>query len=406
MAVIASPMNAIATLASEKLRSLNRPSGTSGSAFVLACQSTKSPSRTTPAMIRCQEPIGPRNGPQLCELPSWMPKTSRNMAAALEPDAQPVEGVRVALQLRHLQQHAPDGEDAHRHVDEEDPFPAQGVHEHAAEDRADQRGDAGDRAPQAHGRAAAGVGEHAGNERHGLRAHHGGAQALHHARGDQRFDVGREPAPQRGEREDGQADQEDVARAEPVAQAPGDQQRHRKRQQVGAVDPDHPVDVGVQAVHDRRHGGGDDGGVHQDHEEPDDQGPQGTPRHLVLGSLCRFGFGLVLVHRTSLRLRPAPRQGLEPQLTPARCPAAPGPGRRDGRATREDGRCPRCRSPRSRKSRRPRPCGPHAGSPSGPSGCPGAPCSSPGPARNPSARCRTRRSATRWPDPRAGPRRG
>ena len=42
IAVIAKPIAEIATLASEKLRSRNRPSGTSGSRVLRACQSTNS----------------------------------------------------------------------------------------------------------------------------------------------------------------------------------------------------------------------------------------------------------------------------------------------------------------------------------------------------------------------------
>ncbi len=51
MAVIANPIAVIATLASEKLRSLNRPSGRSGSFLFQDWYQTKMPSRTRPAPI-------------------------------------------------------------------------------------------------------------------------------------------------------------------------------------------------------------------------------------------------------------------------------------------------------------------------------------------------------------------
>ena len=49
-----------------------------------------------------------------------------------------------------------EADDADGDVDEEDPLPAEAVDEQAAEDRADQGGDAGRRAPERHGLAARG----------------------------------------------------------------------------------------------------------------------------------------------------------------------------------------------------------------------------------------------------------
>ncbi len=163
------------------------------------------------------------------------------------------------------------------HVDEEDPLPAEAVDEEAAEDRADQHRDRRRRAPQAHRAAAVVRREGAGDHRHRLRGQQRGAEALDGARGDQHLDRAGEPAPRGGEGEDDQADQVDPLGPEPVTEASGDQQRHGVGQQVGAGHPDDGVDVGVEALHDPRVGHRDDRGVDEDHEEPDDQRPEGRP---------------------------------------------------------------------------------------------------------------------------------
>ncbi len=60
----------------------------------------------------------------------------------------------VRRQVRHQPEREHQADQADRDVDEEDPLPAEGVDEHAAEDGTDQGGDAGRRAPQRHGLAA------------------------------------------------------------------------------------------------------------------------------------------------------------------------------------------------------------------------------------------------------------
>ncbi len=144
--------------------------------------------------------------------------------------------------------------------------------------------------------AAAARREDAGDDRHGLRRHQRGAQALQDAGHDQRFDVAGEPAPQRGEGKDHQAGEVELLGPEPVTQPARDQQGNRIRQEIGAGHPDHGVDVGVQALHDPRVGYGNNGGVDEDHEEPDHQGPQCRPRlgydfHSVILRDCRLPGG-------------------------------------------------------------------------------------------------------------------
>ena len=104
--------------------------------------------------------------------PSWMPKTSRNMPMPLS--ATPSQSKRWGAGGQRRDQ--PPGEHERdrtdRHVDEEDPLPAEPVDQHAAEDRADQRGDAGGGAPQGHRGAPAGGREDPGDDRHRLRRDH------------------------------------------------------------------------------------------------------------------------------------------------------------------------------------------------------------------------------------------
>src|SRR5215217_8057055 len=59
IAVMPNATVVIATLASEKFRSLNNPSGTSGSPLFTDCQSTKPANTTSPEMISDHTEIGP-----------------------------------------------------------------------------------------------------------------------------------------------------------------------------------------------------------------------------------------------------------------------------------------------------------------------------------------------------------
>ncbi len=99
-AVIEKPMTVIATLASEKLRSPNRLSGTSGSRLLRDCQSTNRPNTITPAAI-----IDQTTPSQSSCSPSWMPNTSRNMPAPLR--ATPSQSKRwVLVSSRGTSRHA------------------------------------------------------------------------------------------------------------------------------------------------------------------------------------------------------------------------------------------------------------------------------------------------------------
>ena len=95
---------------------------------------------------------------------------------------------------------------------------------------------------------------------------------------DEAGDRAGQPAPQRREREDRQADEVEVLRAVAVAEPPGDEQRRGIGEQVGAGHPDDAVDVGVQPPQDRGRRDRHDRRVDEDHEEADDHRPEGRPR--------------------------------------------------------------------------------------------------------------------------------
>ena len=188
------------------------------------------------------------HGAQSWDWPSCSANTIRNIADARQHHAGHVETLRCWVGSAGTSQTASDQtDDADRHVDDEDPLPAQAVHQHPAGERTDQ-------------------GRHARRWRPRRSSRHRGA-----ARGNIRvitaivcgvssaaptpcttraatsmLDAAGQPAPQRRGGEHRQPDQVHVLGPEPVTQPAGDQQRHRVGQQVGAGHPDDRVVVGVQ----------------------------------------------------------------------------------------------------------------------------------------------------------------
>ena len=189
----------------------------------------------------------------------------------------------------HQPQRQPETEDADRHVDEEDPLPAEAVHQDSPGDRADQGGHPGGRAPHAHRHAATSSREDAGDHGQRLRRQQCGTESLHHPSGDEHFDGTGQPAPQRGGGEHRQPDEVEVLGPEPVTEAARHQQRDGEGEQIGAGHPDHTVVVGVQLLHDALVGDGDDCRVDEDHEEPDQHRPEGMPGIGRAGSLGQSG---------------------------------------------------------------------------------------------------------------------
>ena len=121
--------------------------------------------------------------PQPFSLPCTSAKTSRNSDA--ENVTRPRQSTPLALGSRDsatcvsVSEH---GEDADRHVDEEDPLPADARGDDAAEQRADRDGGAGHGAVDAERGAALLAVERLRDQRERGREHHRPADALHGAR--------------------------------------------------------------------------------------------------------------------------------------------------------------------------------------------------------------------------------
>ena len=156
--------------------------------------------------------------------------------------------------------------------------PATSAGEGGAEDGADEARDPCRRAPHGHRLTSPLRREHAGDHRHGLRGHHPGTEALHHARHDQHLHAPREPAPQARGGEHDEPDEIDGLQPQPIPEPSGDQQRHRIGEQIGAGHPEQAGQVRAQVLLHPRDRDGDDRGVDQDHEEPQHDRPQRGPR--------------------------------------------------------------------------------------------------------------------------------
>src|SRR6266508_1832951 len=133
-------------------------------------------------------------------------------------------------------------------VDQEDVPPGADVDQPAADERADRGGHRGQAGPGADGAAA--VLEPEGGLQDGQAA--GGEQraadALQHAAGDQHRQRRRDRAHGRGQREPDDADHEQAAPAEPVAERATEQDQGGEHQHVAVQDPLQPAHVGVEVA--------------------------------------------------------------------------------------------------------------------------------------------------------------
>jgi hypothetical protein len=162
-------------------------------------------------------------------------------------------GFLPAVRLSHRRDRDQGGDHAERHVDEEDPAPVQVLADQAADRRAERQAEGADRAPDAdRGGPLPRVGERRRDDRQGGGHQHRRAEALHRPGGDQHPGAAREPGRQRGQREDGQADEEHPAPADQVRDPAADEQQAAEYEQVAAHDPLKAADRYVQAVLDRR----------------------------------------------------------------------------------------------------------------------------------------------------------
>ena len=178
----------------------------------------------------------------------------------------PVAEVGVALgnDPRREREH----ERSDRDVDEEDPLPAEVLREDAAEEHADRGARAAERAPDAERLVAVcALLERRRHDRQGRRRDDRRAESLHGAREDQDAGAPREPARQRGEREEDEADDEDAPPPEQVGHAAAEQQEAAERDRVRGDHPLHRRLRDVQVFLNRRDRDVDDRNVEDRHEE-------------------------------------------------------------------------------------------------------------------------------------------
>ncbi len=185
------------------------------------------------------------------------------------------------------------GKDADRDVDQEHGAPARELYQDAAEHLAGDEADGGGRPVQAEGAGPLlAVGEACRDQRQCGRRDDRGTRALDDSRGNQQHGITREPAGQRGSREDEQSEDEHPAAPEHVRRPAAQYQQAAEGYRVAGDDPlngrsRHPEfppdgresdihDAEVQDDHERRH---------QDECEPQALMPGGR------GDNCRAGSG-------------------------------------------------------------------------------------------------------------------
>ena len=130
---------------------------------------------------------------------------------------------------------------ADRHVDEEDPLPAEILGEDAAHEDADRGAAPAHSSPDAECLVSLGsLGEERRHDGERRRRDDRGAEALHRSRTDQDALAVRKAADERGEREERDPDHEHTPTAEVVGCAPAEEEEAAEGDRVGA---DHPLQV-------------------------------------------------------------------------------------------------------------------------------------------------------------------
>ena len=218
----------------------------------------------------------------------------------MNPDPVDLQAARPALaalafehlRLVHQPVHQEEREDAERHVDEKNPVPGIVVGDPAADRRADGR-------RHDHGDAVDGEGlrtlpRREGIGQHGLFAgrHAAAAQALQNAENDQGGETGCEPAQQRRDREQRDAEHVEALAADHVGEPAAHRQHHRIGDQIGGDDPGALVDADRETAGDVAQRDIGDRSVEHDHEggDGDDDGDQ--PRAAVAGRRAAFAAGV------------------------------------------------------------------------------------------------------------------
>ncbi len=150
------------------------------------------------------------------------------------------------------------GEESERDHGREDRGPSGDRDQNAAESGSGGGADRGGRPEQTHGPSQPVGRDHVAGACEWECHHHGGADALKGARGDQRAERGCECTQECGAREDSDPDAQDAAAAEQIAEVADREARRGHREQVGEGDPLRLREGTVQLTGDRgeRHVGG------------------------------------------------------------------------------------------------------------------------------------------------------
>ena len=197
-----------------------------------------------------------------------------------QPDAGDVEA-HALLAGSQPPQHRPgeeQGEDRHGHVAPPDPLPADGVGEHAADQRPDREGDAADGSPDAEDEPLLLLREGVVEDRHGGGHQNRCAHALEHAPTDELEHGARGRHHDRGERVEHHADDEDAFAAQDVAELSSEHDERSHGEEVGVQRPRQRGRRERQLVGDGADRGVDGGRVHRNQEQGDARGDERAPR--------------------------------------------------------------------------------------------------------------------------------
>ncbi len=264
------------------LRSRNRPSGTSGE----RCSRLDPEEGRQERDGEGQQPKRPHGGPtRLVAVDDGV--DGEHQRGGHGDRAGDVEASRIGWsggRWQHEQRGDAD-RDTDGKIDEEDPVPAQRAGQDAAEQDADAATARGDEAEEAHRPCAlAWLGEEVHRQRETDRRDDGAAQTLDRPRADQHRLRLRQATAERGQREDGDTNEEEPPVAEEVAEPATQQQEAAEGEQIGVHDPGQRgwskaevrANGGQRDIHDSR--------IEHDHETAQAEDDQREPACAAIGA--------------------------------------------------------------------------------------------------------------------------
>ncbi len=276
-------MKRIATQEAVKLRLRITSRGTRAWAPARRSIGTKARIRTT---ARASRPS--TRGSLQPQSSTWSSATSSE-TSPIESVANPgvVDPPLARLRLLDVDQHVGDEhrEDRDRDVEEEDPAPAEGVGEDAADQRSDGVAEAGGAEDDPAGQARFLFRQDREGHAEDRRPHQRPADPHQGAAGDQPGLRLGGAAERRHRSEDRGAEEEGVAASEHVGEATAGDDHHPEGQRVGVDHPLDRVDVGVEVLLHRRQGDVDRREVVGDHHHRDAHRGEGEPIGAPSGSL-------------------------------------------------------------------------------------------------------------------------